>query len=342
MSLAITVLDEFRLSLAKSNLDKNENRFSNYGAFYTFMGDTPNLIPGYANLVEQRKDEDRIVSVVVGEAFNPVVGDTRSCTPSVDVMTSDYVTPYWHTLETGFEMVKSINEGNYVSYKDQFDRQLMGVQRAFLETIDTACVAHLAANVSVVNNGEDLPYAVVGGYMQVPAAGNFDFFNRYGSIAMLNDFPATGHNVIGSPTLMSIVRGYQNQGTANALNTAFQFAGYNFAYSNNIPTASGDISVLYTAPIGSLGILTWIDPSCRNEERIGDHKVWTTMMLPMLGHEVGVYYTADCGDKSASVSGLERTKVESFEFSYDYALLSAYNSDAVTIPGSIYGAQFLA
>jgi hypothetical protein len=341
MSLAITVLDEFRLTWDNHSLDKFENRFSEYGAFYTFMEDTPKSIAGYQALVEARKDEDRTVSVVVGDAFNPVVGDTRSCTPSVDIMDTAYQTPYWHTLETGFWMNEAMNQGNYVTYKQQFDRQMDGVQRAFLETIDTACVAHLAANLSGVNNAEDNPYAIVADYMQVPAAENFNFFNEYGSIAMANDFSPVGHNVIGSSRTMSIVRGYQNQGAGNALNTAFQFAGYNFAYTNNITTASGDMAVMYLSPIGSLGILTWIDPDCRLEKRIGDHKMWSKIFLPKLGHEVGLYYTADCDDKSAIVSGLERTHVETFEFSYDYALLSSYNSTPLTVPGVIYGAQFL-
>ncbi len=77
-----------------------------------------------------------------------------------------------------------------------------------------------------MNNGEDRPYSVVADYMQVPATANFNFFNTYGSIAMMNDLPVMGHNVIGDPMAMSIVRGYQNQGSANALNTEFQFAGY--------------------------------------------------------------------------------------------------------------------
>ena len=342
MSLAITVLDEFRLTFAGSSLDSYENRFSNYGAFYTFMKDTPSTIPGYATLVAERKDEDRTVSIVVGDQFDPTVGDTRSCTPSVDIMTSAYVTPYWHTLETGFWMNEAMNQGNYVTYKEQFDRQMLHVQRAFLEVIDTACVAHLVANLSGVNNAEDMPYAITADYMEVPAVANFNFFNTYGSIAMANDLPAMGHNVIGSTHLMSIVRGYQNQGSANALNTEYQFAGYNFAYSNNITTASGDMAIAYLSPLGSLAILTWIDPDCRLGKSVGDHKIWDTIYLPQLGHAVGLYYTADCEDKSAIVSGLERTHVETFEFSYDYALLSSYNSTPLTVPGVIYGAQFLA
>jgi hypothetical protein len=341
MSLAITVLDEYRLKMAESSLDKFENRFANYGAFYTFMQDTPLTIPGYQTLVAERKDEDRTVSIVVGDSFTPTVGDTRSCTPSVDIMDSAYVTPYWHTVETGFWMAKATNEGNYVAYSEQFNRQMEGVQRAFLEVADTACVAHLAANLSAVNNAEDNPYAVVGDYMQVAAAENFNFFNEYGSIAMANSLPATGHNVIGSTRLMSLVRGYQNQGVGNALNTAFQFAGYNFAYSNNVTTASGDMAVAYLSPIGSLAYLTWIDPDCRLDQRLDSSKFWTTIMLPLLGHEVGLYYSADCDDKSALVSGLERTLVETFEFSYDYTVLSSYNANTMITPGVIYGAQFL-
>lgn len=342
MSLAITVLDEYRLKMAESSLDKFENRFANYGAFYTFMQDTPITIPGHQTLVAERKDADRTVSIVVGDVFTPTVGDTRSCTPSVDIMDSAYVTPYWYTVETGFWMNKAMNEGNYVGYLEQFNRQMEGVQRAFLEVADTACVAHLVANLSGVNNAEDNPYAVVGDMMQVAAAENFNFFNEYGSIAMANTLPSTGHNVIGSSRLMSIVRGYQNQGSGNALNTAFQFAGYNFAYSNFIPTASGDMAILYTAPIGSLAYLSWIDPDCRLESKLDESKFWTRVRLPLLGHDVGLYYVADCDDKSALVSGLERTLVETFEFSYDYTILSSYNSAPMTDPGVIYGAQFLA
>jgi hypothetical protein len=341
MSLAITVLDEYRLRMASSNLDKPEDRLANYGAFQTFLADTAITLPGYQTLIDERKSADRTVSVVVGEAFNPVVTDTRTCTPSADEMTSAYVTPYWDTVETSFFMNAAQNEDNYVSYADQFARQMTGVARVFLNTNDAACVAHLAANLSGVNNAEDNPYAVVADYMQVAAAENFNFFNEYGSIAMANTLPPLGHNVIGSPRLMSIVRGYQNQGGGNALNTAFQFAGYNFSYTNNIATASGDMAVLYTAPVGSLAFLTWIDPDCRIGSKIGDERIWTTMFIPQLGHEVGVYYTAACEDRSNVKTGFERTKVDVWEFSYDYTILSSYNSAPLTVPGVIYGAQFL-
>jgi hypothetical protein len=178
--------------------------------------------------------------------------------------------------------------------------------------------------------------------MQVPAVANFNFFNTYGSIAMANDFSAVGHNVIGSTHLFSVVRGYQNQGSANALNTEFQFAGYSFAYTNNIALASGDMAIAYLSAPGSLAILTWIDPDCRLGKSVGEHKIWDTIYLPQLGHSVGLYYVADCEDKSRTVSGLERTHVETFEFSYDYTILSSYNSTPMTVPGVIYGAQFLA
>jgi hypothetical protein len=341
MSLAITVLDEFRLRMSESNLDKPENRLANYGAFQTFLADTPITIPGRQMIIDERKSADRTVSIVVGDAFNPVVSNTRTCTPSADEMTSDYVTPYWTTVETSFFMNAAQNEDNYVGYAEQFERQILGVQRVFLNANDVACVAHLAANLSGVNNAEDNPYAVVGDLMQVAAAENFNFFNEYGSIAMANSLQPIGHNVIGSPRLMSIVRGYQNQGQGNALNTAYQFAGYGFAYSNNIATASGDMAVLYTAPIGSLAFLTWIDPDCKIQSRVGDHQYWDSVYLPLLGHTVGVYFTSGCEDRSNVITGFERTKVDVWEFSYDYTALSSYNSAPLTVPGVIYGAQFL-
>ena len=63
MSLAATRLDPWRLRYDASNLDFWEHRLSNYGAFATFQSDTPNLIPGYQELIANRTAEVRTRNV---------------------------------------------------------------------------------------------------------------------------------------------------------------------------------------------------------------------------------------------------------------------------------------
>lgn len=325
MSLATTVLDEYRLGLERSNVDVAENRMANYGAFDTAVKDTPNLIPGYQELINERIDADRTATIVVLRAFNPTTSAARSCTAATADNTSAYCTPSWTVIETGFFMNKARNMGNHVSYQADLNHKMDGVERVFLEAVDTAVITHVEANRTTTNAADGNPFTVTGNSMVVPLADHDTFFNEADQIYMQNDYPAGAtKNVIASPRLSSIIRYYANQGAGNAANYAFQFAGFNFGYTNNITvSATNDIGILYMMPVGTLAYLSWIDPDCRVGRTSAD-KEWFTQMLPKLGHNVGVYYQASCYDYSDTVTGLERTLSENYEFSFDYTVLSSY------------------
>jgi hypothetical protein len=327
MSLATTVLDEYRLGLERSKLDVAENRMANYGAFDTAIKDTPNLVPGYQELINERIDADRTASVVVMQAFNPTTSASRSCTAATADSTSAYETPSWTTIETGFFMNKARNLSNHVDYQADFNHKLNGVARVFLDAVDTAVVTHLEANKTTTNAADGNPFTVTSNSMVVPLADHDTFFNEVNQIYMQNDYPAgQTMNVVASPRMSSIIRYYANQGAANSANYAFQFAGFNFGYTNNISiSATTDVGILYVMPVGTIAYLSWIDPDCRIGQKNGDSE-WTTMMLPQLGHQIGVYYQPACYDYSGTVTGLERTKSEHYEFSFDYSVISSYIS----------------
>ena len=333
MSLATTVLDEYRLGVERSNLDVAENRMANYGAFDTAIKDTPNLVPGYQELINQRLDADRTASIVVLQKQALATSANRSCTAPTADATSAYVTPSWTTIETGFRMIRSRNTGNYIDYQTELNHNMVDVERTFLEAVDTAVVTHLEANKTTTNSADGNPFTVTANSMVVPLADHDTFFNEVDQIYMQNDYPAGQmKNVVASPRLSSIVRYYANQGAGNSSNFAFQFADFNFGYTNNISvSATGDIGILYVMPVGTLAYLSWIDPDCRMGRDLAD-KQWFTQMLPKLGHEVGVYWQAACYDYSDTVTGLERTPSEGYEFSFDYTVLSSYiSADAAPI-----------
>lgn len=341
MSLVATRLDEYRLAYDRSNFDAFEHRMSNYGAFATFLADTPNLIPGYEELIAGRTGAVRTVSIPVinrKESWNG--GATRTCSALTAESTSAYSTPSWTTLKAGFSMYPAQYRNNYLSYQADFNKKMLGMQRYILETLDTACYTYLNTNKSAVNNADGNPYTVVSNAMAVAAADNELFLNELGQIMMQNDLPSEGINIVSSPRFSALVREYSAQGTSNAENRQFQFGGYSFAYSNRVSVATGDRDSVFAMPQGSLGLMTWVDPDAMMGHMSTDGKEWSEVFLPMLGFNVGLLFQSTCGDTSSTAgTGYNASLVESYHFSFDYSVISAYNSATSTEPGVIFRAN---
>lgn len=339
MSLAATVLDEYRLAYDRSNYDAYEHRLSIYGAFQTFLNDTPKLVPGYREFLAGRKYESQTTSIPVINRATFTTTASRSCTALTKENTSDFVDITFTTIVTGFQMIPAQYESNFIGYQADFNRKITDVQRTLLAAMDTAAYTHLNANKSAVNNADGNPYVCAGNCMTVPKADNELFFNEASQVMEQNDL-AGPYNVIGSPRLQALVRQYSSQGTSNAENRAFQFGGYSFAYSNRVVIPTGFRDTVFVMPEGALGYLSWVDMDSQLNHKSGDGKEWFVQNLPLLGHDVGVLYQSTCADKDSVLTGLDATLVESWQFSYDYAFISAYNSDTSTLPGVIYCAKF--
>ena len=338
MTLVLTLLNEYTLAYEKSKIDAAEHRLSNYGAYETYRKDTNNLIPGAQELIEGRSTESRTARIPVINRATYSTSAARNCTADTAENTSTFVTPSWTTIETGFMMVPSQYEGNYIKYQADFNRKMEDVQRTFLATLDTAAYTNLNAAKSAVNAADGNPYTVASNIMIVPNEDAELVFNELGPIMESNDLFAP-FNVVGSTRLQALVRQYSSQGTSNAENRAFQFGDFSFAYSNRVAVATGYRDTIFCMPVGSLAYLSWIDPDSRLGHKGGIYE-WHKQMMPMLGHDVGVLVQSTCGDKSATqASGLEATLVQSWQFSFDYSFNYAYNSDSATYAGSVFRAN---
>ena len=341
MGLTATRLDEYRLSYERSKLDAWEHRLSNYGALATYQKDTPNLIPGYAELSANRTHQVRTVSIPVLQRKDVSTASSRTCSAITHEITSAYVTPSWTTLKAGFNMTPAEHRNNYLTYQAVFNNKMMALQRTLLAALDTLAYTNLNTNITAVIAADGNPYTAVGNALVVPAADNELFFNELGSIMEQDDFPGYGINVVGSPRLSALVREYSAQGTSNAENRMFQYGGYNFAYSNRVAVATGYRDTVFAMPQGSLAFLTDIDPDSEMGHSSTDGKEWSSTVLPLLGFEVGVLYQSTCADKSTSHgTGYEATLSESWMFSFDYSFNVAYNSDTTTYAGPIHKAIF--
>ena len=340
MAYAATVLDEFRLSYEKSNLDAHDNRMSEYGAYATFVADTPKLIPGYQEFIAGRASAARTASIPIIAKTTLSTAATRSCTPTYNQATSAYVTPSWTTVETGFMMVPAEHQGNHITYQAAFNKLGRDVERAFLLDADTDAVAYLVANMTYADAANQNPFTQTAYYMQVPLAYHDEFFNELKGIMFANDISGP-INIVGSYRVKSLVEWYRNQGAANSTNTGFQFSDYNFAFSNRTSIGTSYLGVAYAIPEGSLAYLQWVDIDARMGNKSGDGKEWYVQELPLLGQQVGVIYQSSCADKSSLLTGLEATLMENYTFSFDRAFTSSYDATISTDAGVIFGIEFL-
>jgi hypothetical protein len=343
MAYASTEFDEFRLAYERSNLDKHDNRFSVYGAYSTFVKDTPNLIPGYAEFIAGRASAARTVSIPILTRETLSTSSSRTCTATANQGTSAYVTPSWTTVESGFMMVPAEHADNYIGYTPAFQHQINAVQKAFLLALDTAAAAYLVANKTLSGGyaAAGNPFTITGGYMQVPLAYHDTFFDELSGIMLSNDITEQEINIVGSPRVKPLVDYYSNQGAGNDVNLGFQFGGFSFAYTNRVAVSTALLGTAFACPRGSLAYLPWIDIDARMGHKSGDGKEWYTEELPVLGQNVGVLYQSTCGDKSGLLSGLEATLVESYMFSFDYAFTSSYDASTSSDAGVIFGIDFV-
>jgi|WetSurMetagenome_2_1015567.scaffolds.fasta_scaffold00103_44 hypothetical protein len=339
MAYAATVLDEFRLSYEKSNLDAHDNRFSDYGAYATFVKDTPNLIPGYAELIAGRASAARTASIPVLTRQTLSTAAVRSCTPTYNQATSAYVTPSWTTVEAGFMMVPAEHQDNYIKYQDAFNHQGRAVEKAFLLDADTDAVAYLVAHLTYADAAKGNPFFQTAYYMQVPLAFHDTFFQDLKDVMYANDI--TGDiNIVGSHRVRGLVEYYSNQGAGNSANLTFQYNGFNFAYSNRTAIGTALLGVAYAMPVGSLGYLNWVDIDAKMGNKSGDGKEWYEQELPLLGQKVGVLFQSSCADKSGLLTGLEASLMENYSFSFDRAFTSSYDATITTDAGVIFGIEF--
>jgi hypothetical protein len=350
MSLVNTRLQAIRSQYAGS-LDKYEDRLSNYGAWAKFVEDTNDVesivTPDILEKAGMSAGNTLEIPVIDGE--DVTISNVRTCTIADDESTSALVTVTFATYQFGFTMIPGQYANNEIGYMADFERKIKRYGKKFAETLDSAAVTKLEADKTAIMNspfiGIGAKYgALAGDAVQVTTAQKQFFFNDLGVIMQGDDFEGR-YNVIGSTTLQSTVNQYLNQGTQNGTNSMFQFGQFDFGYSNrvSVDTAGGKESTAYCMPKGSLATMNRNIPDAINGERISENDWFDIFRYPIVDLDMALRYSKECSDNETAVGGtqpqLKASVKETFIFSTDVAFVTAYNRDAVTLPGAIHKAE---
>lgn len=343
MSLIATYLDDINASYP-SNLDRDELRTTNDGLLTAVLSMTTSQRSILSPTLREKAENDsqgREIDIPVRKKGNVTINNARSCTIGGGQSETDTVRVIWQTASADILMVPAQYGKNQIGYADDLAQKIEEMVEAFKIEIENDLDTLMDNNKSQVYGSAlvGTEYPLVGDAIQVTTEQMKFFFGDISPINFADDFAQPLNKVIASHVAMRYVERYIEQGGGNAENTSYQFSGKDYTFSNRVTNGAGKNATGYWMPDGSLGLLTRVDEDAKMGHKAGDGSEWSTENLPGLPFAVGVLYKSQCSDQSAlETAGLEHlkaTKIEHFQISFDYAMLSPYNSDIATKPSSI-------
>ena len=337
MSLVQTRIQNIR---ANSNLDKFEYRPSRYGALNAFMvqSEDPTGI-----LTEELKQKAKtsignvLETPVINYDADITIGNERTLTIADSENTSKMVQITFATYAWGFTVAPAMFMNNEISIQKDFETKMMKYIYKFAKKLDEAALATLAANkTQIIKNS--LLYNKDGNIINAKWAERENVFGDLEVMMGANDFYGQLH-IVGDPGVESIMRKLQQHGLYNDVNKQNEFGTKIVHLTNNIAATEGKYAQGYAVNAGALGMLTRFERDCLLGTISGDGHEWGIVNLPILNMPVGTYFYDSVGDFSAiagaATADMKRTRKEHYGFAVDVAFITAYNSDAATLPSPI-------
>lgn len=342
MSLVKTYLQDIRADYP-SNLDRYELRVVSHGLLTSVleMTDAPGSIvtPQLKTLAENSVGLN--LDIPVRKKGNVTIKNVRSCTVECGQSETDLVRVVWTTMVADICMVPSQYRKNILSYQADLAEKIRLVVESFKTEIESDLDTAFDANKTQVYASTIVgdTYPLVGNAIQVDAANTEYFFGDLIAINFADEFTENNIKIVANHRVMPLVDRLFNQGDGNDENTAYQFPGKDFRFSNAITNGPGVKATGYFMPDGSIGLLTRVDIDAQDGNKATKGTEWMEETLPGLPFPIGIKYDSECSDQSAlETNGLEHltaTLVEHWQISFDYAIITPYNSDPATNAGAI-------
>lgn len=346
MSIAATYLQDIRV-LYPSRLDRDQLRVTRNGLLTAVldMTNSANSIVSADLRAKALASEGRNLDVPVLQKGPVTLTNVRSCVVSCSESDSALVRINWKTLVADICMIPCEYQVNEITYTADLAKKIREIVEAFKNEIETDLDLALDANKNQVYNSQIVPtkYPLAGDALQVQAVDRDFFFNDIDPINFADDYYDENVKVIASPSIMSTVMRYINQGPGNAANTAYQFAGKDFTFSNRIVNGVGVYGTGYFMPDGSMGLLTRVDCDARMRAVATRGTEWFEDTLPDLPFTVGIKYDSECSDQTVAtgLGYLTATKVEHWQISFDYAIIVPYQVNLAVDSSAIRKFEFL-
>lgn len=340
MTLVATKIQAIRVK--DTNLDKNENRLSDYGAlnFFRVQSERAPLLSERMR-EEARNGAGKTLQVPVINYDGTVsVSNARTCTIADAENTSALVDVSFVTYAVGFTMVPGQYSNNDIDYEKDFMAKFKKSARALGAALDSAAIAALEAAKTKVF-ADTLLYSKTADTIGVPFGSRENILGDIEPMMEANDFYGKV-NIIGNAGVKSILGKLQELGTYNEVDKTLEFENKEFHFTNRLANATGQYATFYAVEEGSVDMLYRYDRAAARGAKSGTHE-WSVINMPYIDIPVGLHYYEEVGDQS-KISGAATADMvcdvkEYYGFSVDVAFIVAYNSDAETLASPIIKAQ---
>lgn len=333
-ALSATELQDAIIFVEGKKFNQFEGRLSRYGALKAFLDGANEILPE-STVTSMKKSEKQPEKVPVLNKLNSTVLTARTCTITGPTRVSAFKALSYVTK--GFEIViaDAINAGNYISRAEDFGWQMIQGLKAVYNALDLAGVNTLETNRNTALKTSTIETIT-------NAAGDYeenllsDIYYDIPALMALNDLSDGRIQDVTNTEAMKNMLKYESQGTNNAIDLAGVLSGkfadssdYQHYLTNNI-TLGVNREVHYLFPEGAVGLFVWNAFEFQKRSSNGISRFYT-QEDPILGIKWNVYETTECVELSTLASGMTGTGfVTKYQFSADFAYLTAYASDADT------------
>lgn len=323
---------------AKTNIDKNENRGSTYGALDLFVLETQSE----TSILTPELKEKSMASVgstletpVIDYDAGVTISNSRVVTIADDESTTQMVSFPFTIYSWGFTMIPDNYHNNEIGYAKDWNTKFIKYWNKFLATLDTACVTKLEALKTLVF-ADPLVYTITGNTVAATLAQQDRVLGDTTGLMGANDFYDQLH-VVGNYGIDSIIRQIKKSDLYNSENKRMEWSDKIVHTTSRLSNAANKIGTAYVVNAGNLGMLFRLERPAlyRTKSRTGHE--WDHFNIG--GFPMGSYYYHSVGDQSASAGAASadhtRGLKEHFGFSVDVSLVGAYNSDTATIASPV-------
>ena len=318
-----------------SLLDRQELRQQEYGFIDMALRGTSGILSGVnQGVISQSWGAPATQIPVFSKNVAAATVGTMTCTfPSADA-TAALVNVTFVKAHTGFRIIPRLtDQSDIVTEAQDFMRQYSDAEESLANFLEAQILSAVdTAKASTFNSafvGVAARYNTLADALQVAAAEQDFFLNDAKSIMQSDNFSRNGLEVIGDAQLASFVSQYVNQGAGNSENTAFQFNGYSFQYSNTVATSAAAVSTGYIMPGGSVGIVAKVSPdAAANRQSMGDGIRWSVENSDLMGIPMSLMIKDECADVNAVTGNAEDTNalVKSYQMGINVAIVTPYNT----------------
>lgn len=337
MSLIETRMQNLRVN---SPIDKNMARPSRYGALDLFVYETYNPQGIISPELRERAFASigRTVQIPVLDYDGDVtLSNTRSCTIADDENTSKLYTVTFATVSWGFTMVPAMYHNNDISLQKDWERKFLKYLFKVAATLDTAALAALSAAKTQVF-ADTLNYTPTGNVISAGWDARYDILGDLEAMMNANDYYKRMH-VVGNTGVQALINKLAKLGEQNAINERLEYLNKWMHFTNQLPNEEGVYGTMYMVEDGQVGMVFRVDRESLYRRRMADGTQWDVMELPLVGIPVGTYYAESKGDYSAiageSTADMTCAFKEMYGFSFDYAIITPYNSSPTTVANPI-------